>query len=251
MHGILYILRRNTMERNEDFIYNWSNSLRKTDDGELVVATRIASRLKDKGYSETEASDMMIADSYSLNAVESAIGTIFASNTKDKKVEASRKTFVIPTSYEDVKPIVEESLAKYSAKEFIDRLSKTEYPILSKIASKQLDSLCRLAANAKSDNTLLNQLHGTLSPFVETAMYNAVLASEKLHTKLSVSKSDNRYVVASANAENNVCLKSGTCNCDKYVKGNYSDFGIACEHLISVASMVSPNHKLVRDEIID
>lgn len=239
------------MNPNEEFIINWANTLKKTDDGAVMIATRTAEKLKEDGYAPSEISDVMVADNYDINLVDQVINNIFASDTQEEIVTAEEKvtTYVVPTSYEDVRSFVESTLRECSAKEFMERLARAEYPIIKDMNDHKFESFVRLAERAKNDKYAREVLHSDLLPFVETAMYEAVKLSEDNKPKTIVaSVDDDKYTVSySLKDINDVFVKSAKCSCEKYTKGNYSDFGLACEHIVSAVDKISPNYKLPRN----
>jgi hypothetical protein len=235
---------------HDEFIYNWENSLRKTNDGATLVASRTAEELKEKGYSASEISDIMIADNHDMKIVEAAVRKAFrVAMAEDSPEKETFDAYVTPSSYDDVKPFVEKTLSECSAREFMNRLAKTKYPILKGISDRTFDSLVRMAEIAKESKMAMGVLHADLSPFFESAMYDCVKTAEDKSnlTTISDSGDDTRYAVAyNIERVNQVDISKGTCDCDKYVDGHYADFGLACEHIISAANNVSPNSKLLR-----
>jgi predicted nucleic acid-binding Zn finger protein len=239
-----------TQNANDKLLNNWSGALQSTVEGRNAIATRTAEKFKESGYSADETYDLMIAENYNAHAIESAIKVAFKIEGK-KEVVAEYKPLVVPTCYEDVKPIVEKTLSSCTAKDFINKLASTEYSIIPSCPDKKKLSLIRIAEDAKRDAYALRILHEELLPFVENKMYESIVEAQQQVGKFTVSETTNtRYIVASSvKIANDVCLETGACSCDKYTKGNYADFGIACEHLVSVCNAVNPNHKMVRGEV--
>lgn len=237
------------MNQTDEFIYNWANTLRKTEDGAVLTATRTAQTLKDKGYSQRDISDILVADDYDIPLVDNVVKQIFASEIKKEIPELHHtNTYVVPTTYDDVKPFIESTLDSCSAREFVDKLAKSEYPIM-KISGNHYESFVRLASQAKENKYMLSSLHKELLPFIETSMYDAVCIAEDNKQKTVIASVDNdKYTVRySATDIKDVFVKSAQCSCDKYIKGNYVDFGLACEHIVSAVNEISPNHKLPRN----
>jgi hypothetical protein len=250
----------NNMNSNDEFIYNWTNSLRQTADGATFVATRLASDLKDKGYNASEASDMLLGQEYNLSLVDKVVNTVFAEKTAQLE-EKPIVAYVVPTAYEDIKPFVEKTLKCCSGREFMEKLAKTQYPIMTGLNTHSYESFVRLASEAKKSEYALQKLHQELLPFLETAMFSCVSSAEtnRPRTVVSENKDGTHRVLFAGKIEseimsktmdvdaNNVTLKTSYCNCDKFERGNYADFGLACEHIIAAADEVSPNYKLQRD----
>jgi hypothetical protein len=237
------------MNQNDEMIYNWSNALRKTSDGVLLVAIKTAEKLKEENYSVGDASDILVAADYDLKIVDAAIKNVYSEEEEDEEEQKGVAAFVVPTSYEDVKPLVEKSLVESSARDFMEKLARSAYPIIPNLPDNKFESFIRVAARAKEDENALVILHKDLLPFIESAMYESVKIAEKKQSKANVSSTgdESRYVVAYSIGEvNDISVESGECNCDKYIKGNYHDFGLACEHLVSATNIISPGYKLVR-----
>jgi hypothetical protein len=233
---------------NDEMIYNWSNKLRNTSaSAEKLAAVEAASRLKKRGFSADDALDIMIADQYNVRSAEAAIAEVFsarkAAPTYPTKTKAA---MVVPTSYDEMAPVVEQSLQRMSSREFVDKLTKGNSPLIE-ASQNTLHSWYRLAQYAKIDGYALQQLHAALKPHLANVLYNAVLAAESPKSQMRIASSEgNRYVVAAAQGTVNVDLSAGTCTCNKYVSNNYSDFGLACEHLVRVADTISPHQRLVK-----
>jgi hypothetical protein len=243
------------MDSNEEFIYNWSNSLRQSNEGLKVVIAQQVEGLKREGYASDDIADILIADNYHPEIVEAAVKEAFSiadSNSEFEPKAKSVKAYVAPTSYDDIKPFVEKTLSECTAKEFVDRLTKSEYPIISKLANKKYESLVRIATIAKENSNLIDVLHKELLPFMELAMYKAVEACTNSKNRITVAetKIKNRFTVASSmQVLHTASVENGSCDCDEYVKGNYADFGMACKHLVALAMNISPNEKLERGNI--
>lgn len=242
------------MNPNDELILNWTNTLRHTKDGVILAAARVASTLKQSGYAPGEAMDILIADDYEDDVAEAAIKHAYAVSEDKEEVDELSKpvtAYIVPTSYDDVKTIVENTLRSSSAEDFIMRLARSENPILANLPDNKVQSFIRIATVAKENALIMEALHNDLTPFFENAMYESVRLSEskKSRTTIAATK-DNKYTVAeSIDKANDVCMKTGTCSCDKYTKGHYSVFGLACEHLVAAANEISPNHKLVKGEL--
>ena len=239
------------MISDNDMIYNWSNSLRKTDDGATVTAIRMAEKLKNDGYARGEACDILVADDYDMKLVDNVLGRVYASTDEEVVEEPSEVSYVVPTAYADIKPFIEMSLMASSARDFMTKLAHSEYPIIKSLSGNGFESFVRLAEQAKENRYSLEALHNDLEPFMETAMFESVKIAEtnKSRTVVAIDNSDETDVCVSYSVakSNDVSLKTATCNCDKYIKGNYAEFGLACEHIVSAAEMVSPNQKLPRN----
>jgi len=234
-------------------LLNWGNSLRNTEDGSRYVAAQTAAEYKRRGFSASEATDLMVADDFDPATTATAVQGLYAEAmaAAEEEREISAQAMVVPTSYDDVSNVVEAALASLSSRDFVDRLTSGNNPVL-RVNAKSLSSWYRLAQFAKDDPHALEVLHSDLKPWFEDAMLSSVLAAEQSmrqkRVSLSQAKGSNhRFCVSSASGEGTlVCLATSTCSCDRFQQGNYEDFGLACEHIVAVADSVSPHQRLAR-----
>lgn len=236
---------------SQEYINNWSNILKNTNNGADMIATRTAESLKNEGYTAREASDIMVADDFDSELVEAVIDKTYADpTTADNETEKVVVSYVVPTCYEDVKPFVEKALNESSARDFMKKLARTNCPIIPNLPENKLESFVRLAQRAKEDRNNLEVLHNDLLPFIESAMYNSIIIAEKNNTSsVKASDQNHKYVVASKKETYDVQVNEGTCTCEKYSEGNFATFGLACEHIVAVANVISPNYKVARNEL--
>ena len=230
-----------------DIIYNWQNGLRQTNNGQRVVAAQSATDYQKQGYDAREALELLAAGKFELGVAEQAVYTVYGKEAQAKlQTKSVRTAMVIPTAYADVKPIVEETLKKLSAKEFIDRLAKSENPIV-KVSQKGLESWYRLASNAKQDAHALNTLHSELKPWVEETMLKSVLLAEREEARVQrVAKDEKVFKVAMRKESAEVDLEAGSSTGSRFQKGNFGDFGLADEFMVQAADHVSPYERLRR-----
>ena len=230
-----------------DIIYNWQNGLRQNTQGERMVAAQSAADYQKKGYNAQEALELLAANSFDLRIAEQAVYTVYGKEAQAANAKANIRTaMVIPTSYADVKPIVEDTLKRLSAKEFIDRLTKSEAPIV-RVSQKGLESWYRLASNAKQDAHALNTLHSELKPWVEETMLKSVLLAEREEARVQrLAKEEKRFKVAMRKEAAEVDLDAGVSTGSRFQKGNFGDFGLADEFMVQAADHVSPFERLRR-----
>ena len=74
---------------------------------------------------------------------------------------------------------------------------------------------------------------------------NSVLIAQKENAEIKTASS-NKYVVSMRKGSAEVDLSNGTSTSEKFTKGNYADFGIADEYIVSAADQVSPYLRLKR-----
>ena len=63
---------------------------------------------------------------------------------------------------------------------------------------------------------------------------------------IDFSDGKNKYVISTNKGSAEVDLSNATSTSNKFIEGNYSDFGLADEFLIKVADTVSPYQRLKR-----
>lgn len=227
-------------ETKNDFIYNWRNELKSHSSGQGMLIERLASDLKQKGYSRSDAIEILASENFDLDIVEKYASAIFQENVKEAKKTTSIP--VVPTKYDDCKPAVENTLKSVSAKEFTKRLCQGDYSII-KASNKDFDSLVKLAEYAQKDSNALETLHSELKPWFEECLLSNVLTAQNSTAKIATT-GDNTFRVAIKNNEADVDLNLGKSNSKKYTQGNYESFGLADEFLVYAADSTSPYQRL-------
>lgn len=230
--------------KSEEFIYNWNNQLASgTHRERQTLLIREAQSLRKAGYAEREALDMLLADHEDVVAVEGAIGYVFADAKPESNKEVSAAA-VVPTSYKDIMPIVESRLAEMGPNKFISALCDTVHPIV-RTSQRGRDSLVRLAESALNMRHAMQSLHETLAPYFETVMLDSVLLANKLDTRVA-EKQEGVYDCESQKGNVTVDIRQASSTSDRFVGGNFSDFGLACEYMVKVADHISPHERLRR-----
>ena len=232
------------VEKNisDDMIYNWRNELRAHSDGVYVVANSQATKYKSLGYGKSEVVELLAADNFDLDVANRVASKLF--DTPETVTKVSVQVAVVPTRYEDCVPVIEKSLAKYSAREFVKRLCTGSHAVV-KTDEKGLGFWQRVADIAKSSSQGKNHLHAALKPFVEEALLNSVLIAQSEKSEIKTA-SKNKYVVSMRKGTAEVDLNNGTSTSAKYTEGNYADFGLADEFMVSAVETVSPYERLKR-----
>lgn len=228
-----------------DMILNWRNSLRTTNDGVRYVAAQVATEHRAAGFTSSEAIDLMIGDNFEVELTKEVVAQVFGeTNVGATSAPPIRTAMVVPTSYKDVTPIIEDTLAKLSPNQFVDSLFNN----LVITSNRDKDGWRRLAQQALVDPVAKQILHEDLRPWIEETMLNSVLLAEREQARVaSVDVGEKRYVVSSSNGKSNeVNLTEGTCNCDRFQSGCFASFGLACEHIIRAADTISPFERLTR-----
>lgn len=234
------------LPQTDEMIYNWRNELRQNVQGEQFVAAQTAENYKQRGFTAAETLEMLAADKCDLRIAEAAVKSVFEPEAKTAAKKETRTAQVVPTSYADVAPIIENTLSRLSAREFVDRLTRSEAPII-RMASANVESLQRLAAQAKEEPYALSVLHDELRPWVEDAMLKSVLLAEKEPAQVTAaSKNSSRYKVASRKEVAEVDLDNGTSTGSRFQKGHFADFGLADEFMVRAADVTSPYQRLKR-----
>lgn len=228
--------------QSEEFIYNWNNQLTAgTQRERQTVLVRAAQTLRNSGYEQREALDMLLADHADVNAVEGAIEFVFA-DAKTENAKEVAASVVVPTSYKDIKSVVENQLAEMGPNNFIGALCDSEYPII-RTSKRGRESLVRLAESATSMRHAMNSLHETLAPYFETVMLDSVLLADKLNARVA-EKNNGIFECEAPKATVTVNIREASSNSARFTGGKFADFGLACEYIVKVADYVSPHERL-------
>lgn len=228
---------------SNDMIYNWRNELRSHQDGVFVVANSQAQKYKNQGFDKSEVVELLAADNFDLDVANRVASKLF--DTADKNAHKTAiEVAVVPTRYSDCAPIIEKTLTKISAKEFVKRLCSGPHSIV-KTDEKGLNQWHRWAEMAKTSRVGMDNLHVALKPFIEETLLNNVLIAQSQEAEIKTA-SNNKYVVSMRKGTAEVDLSSATSSSDKFNQGNYADFGLADEFLVKAADTLSPYQRLKR-----
>jgi hypothetical protein len=227
---------------SEDMIYNWRNELRSHNDGVFVVASSQAQKYKNQGFDKSEVVELLAADNYDLEVANRVASNLFDS-ADITTVKQAIEVAVVPTKYSDCSPIIEKTLEKFSAKDFVRKLTLGEHSIV-KTDSKGVESWLSLVKMAKDNPNMRIALHKELKPWIEEALLNSVLKAQS--EKPLVETKNNKVVVSMKKGTAEVDLHNATSTSDKFIEGNYAYFGLADEYMVSAADSVSPYARLKR-----
>lgn len=234
----------------EEFLTNWGNqALSQSENGLRFAYAQSANDLKEKGFSESEALDILGANDTNnikliQSAVESAYGKQVVASVEEKKANDS---YVVPTSYKEIAHNVENQLNNLGPKQFMNKLARSKNPIMP-LNEKAFNSYLRMASLATKDSSYMNQLHNDLKKWFEESMYVTVCAAKSSKNQIRVaSTNDGKFIATNVRgASCDVCLESGTCSCARFSQGHFADFGLACEHIVAAADKVSPHQRLLK-----
>ena len=232
-------------EQEKSFTDLGKRALSKSESGKRIIISEQVDKLQSRGFTAEEAFDILASNDFeNLSLIENIIQDKFGKVSSAKKNNV-RQSFVCPTTYSEIKSVVQDQLKKLGPVNFINALSRTEKPIMP-INDKSYSSYLRLASAAYSDSSKMNNLHTELKKWFEEAMYVSVCAAKSSKNDLRVASVNNNYVAYDNNKPYDVNLENGTCTCYKFAKSHYGDFGLACEHLVAAADKVSPHQRLLK-----
>ena len=239
-----------TVPVQEEFLTNWGNqALSQSENGIRLSYAQSANDLKSKGFSESEALDILGAnDTHNFRLIQSAVELAFGKEVVASPVEKKKsEAYVVPTSYKEIAEIVEAKLKQNGPRQFMNKLARSKSPIMP-LNEKSFNSYLRLASLAVKDQSSMNQLHNELKKWFEESMYVSVCAAKSTKNEIRVASKNNGKFVATnlRGASCDVCLESGTCSCSKFSQSNYGEFGLACEHIVAAADQVSPHQRLLK-----
>jgi len=227
-----------------DMILNWSNTLRRTNDGARYVAAQNATAHRANGFSASEALDLMVSDNFDVDVAKEVLAQVFGeASVGATSPKPARFAMVVPTSYNDIVPLIDEALTKLSPTQFVDSL----FNKLVVSSQRDKDGWRRLALQSIHDPIAKKILHEDLRPWIEETMLNSVLIAEKEQGKVvAIDISTRKYIVSTNHGDAEVDLNEGVCNCDRFQNGCFASFGLACEHMVRAADTISPFERLTR-----
>lgn len=218
--------------------------LSKSENGKRIIISEQVDKLQKKGFAAEEVLDILASnDVNNLNLIESVVNEKFGKFSSNK-AQSVRESYVCPTSFSEVKNTLEDKLFELGPLNFINKLARSESPIMP-VNDKSYNSYLRLATAAVSDNNT-NLLFPELKKWFEEAMYLAVCAAKSNKNEIRVASNNSNYSATVNNRTYDVNLKQGTCNCPKFTKSNYGDFGLACEHIVAASEKASPHQRLLK-----
>jgi len=232
------VVEKNT---SDDIIYNWRNELKGHSSGMKVVANSQALKFKNQGFNKDEVIELLSAENFDLELATRVASNLFDSNSDEK---AAVEVPVVATKYSDCAPVIERTLQKLSAKEFINKLTQGKHSVV-KVDNKSYESWKRLAELAKKNFNARQALHAELKPWIEEVLLNSVMIAEKNDNNVKTA-SKNKVVVSLRHGVAEVDLANGTSTSEKFTQGNYELFGLADEFMVKAADSLSPYERLKR-----
>jgi hypothetical protein len=235
---------REVSENNtNDMIYNWRNELSSHKDGVLVVANNQAQKYENQGFDKSEVVELLAADNFDLDVANRVASKLF-DTAEEVKQNTAVEVAVVPTRYSDCAPVIERSLTKLSAKEFVKRLCTGPHSVV-KTDEKGLGFWMRITEAAKETAAGKSHLHASLRPYIEETLLNNVLLAQSQEAQIKTA-SKTKYVVSMKKGSAEVDLSNATSSSEKFIGGNYVDFGLADEFMVKAADTVSPYQRLKR-----
>lgn len=231
-------------KNTDELILNWTNTIRGAPAGERMVISELANQYHRRGFSRQESLDMLLSDGYDAEVAGKAVTALYPGEAAKQPV---RYAMVTPTSYRDVRPLVDSAFDRLGHEEFINALTLAARPII-KTSKKGLLSWYRLAEQAANDPAAREFLHEEISPYISETMYHSVLLAENTPAEIRrlANANDLFLVETKYEAPVTVDLAEATSTGERFIGGRFSEFGIADEHLVRVAQMVSPYERLQR-----
>jgi hypothetical protein len=232
-------------EQEKSFTDLGKKALSRSENGKRIIISEQVDKLQGRGFTAEEAFDILASNDFdNLFLIESVIDEKFnrTSSTSFKNV---KEAFVCPSSYNEIKSNVEDQLKKLGPNNFINKLSRSESPIMP-INDKAYNSYLRIASAAYKNESLMPALHTELKKWFEEAMYVSVCAAKSSKNEIRVASVNNNFIASSGSKEFDVNLENGSCTCVKFAKSHYGDFGLACEHIVAASNKVSPHQRLLK-----
>ena len=232
-------------EQEKSFTELGRNVLSKSENGKRIIISEQVDNLQSRGFTAEEAFDILASNDFAnLSTIESIIGEKFG-KIASNRTKNVKEAYICPTSYAEIKENVKDQLIKLGPINFINKLSRSEKPLMP-VNDKSYNSYLRLASAAHKDPNTINQLHTELKKWFEEAMYVSVCAAKFNKNEIRVASVNGNFVATSGAKSYDVNLESGSCNCSKFTSSHYGDFGLACEHIIAASNKVSPHQRLLK-----
>lgn len=243
-----------------DTILNWTNTLQKSESGSQMVAAQQASDYHSRGFSPSDALELMAASGVEVRLARSAVDGIWGRSAgvsdgggSDLGISYEPKLAmvpIVPTEYVQIAPVVEDQLLRrVSPREFVNRLCRTASPV-ARVGDQEMKSFYQWAERAADDDRVMSGFHGILAPYFETTMLKNVESAQNPANGYRIAEvSGPRVLVASGDRREGMVecdISTGRCSCAKFSDNHYADFGLACEHLIHAADTLSPTERLKR-----
>lgn len=227
-------------------INNWNNTLSTTFDEQFSLAQAKCEKMKKQGFKKNDIREVLSADGLNDPTINEVIGKSFGKSTLEEKLKKASYSsqYVVPTSYNDIKDLVENTLFKFGPEKFITFLTSGSTPIV-KTSATHIQRLAKIAAKSMEDSHSLQHLHSELEPYMEEQMLHAVLEAE--HGDAEINKiASGEYMVKMNNRTAKVNLGAGRSSSKKYSESHYDKFGLADEFIVKAHDKVSPCSRIIK-----
>lgn len=227
-------------------INNWNNTLSTTFGEQFSLAQAKCEKMKKQGLKQNDIREVLSADGLNDPTINEVIGRSFGKSTlKEKLKKASYVSqYVVPTSYEDIKLAVENTLFKFGPEKLITFLTSGDTPII-KTSATHIQRIKKIATQSLEDSHALQHLHDELEPYMEEQMLHAVLEAEHGDAEIKKVSSD-QYMVKMNNRTAMVDLSAGQSSSKRYSESHYDKFGLADEFIIKAHDKVSPCSRIIK-----
>jgi hypothetical protein len=223
---------------------NWTNGFSSTYNKKYVKACSDCEKCKNKGMSREDTEEILLSRGNGEATVAKLLNEFFGESDAPKKNKV--RVFIVPSSYDDIMPLMESRLASMGAVRFVHALTDSEQPII-KVSSRHKDRLLTLCKKVLSKTASMDVVHEEVKPYVEEAMLEAVLEAENNNATLEKT-ADGIYSVKFSNLKTaSVDLNNGVSTSDTFVNGNYANFGIADAFMVKAHDELSPYSRMTKD----
>lgn len=231
--------------KDYEIFYNWTNSNKYNDHLQLRTITARMQPLLKKAYSNSEISEILVAEGYKENLVKEALD--LATAPAESPVEKKPQANVMPKSYADLAPKIEQVLASTGPSKFVKLLTEGDNPLV-KVSKKELDAFQRIADTAYDNKIHLATLHAFLKPSLVSELAQNVCKARKIQNNCKVaSVGKNTYEIN----HNGKTVKASCSPVDstnpKFASSNYGVFGFPDEYVIVAYESASPYAEIKKD----
>jgi len=220
-------------------------ALSKSENGKRIIISEQVDTLRSRGFTAEETLDILVSKDFdNMSLIEEVVDKKFGKTSSTNK-KSIKKAFVCPTSYSEIKNNIAEQLNKLGPVNFVNKLARSENPIMP-VNDKAYNSYLRLASDAFKNNDSSDRLNNELKKWFEEAIYVSICAAKSNKNEIRIASKNNNYVASNGKHDYEVNLKNGTCTCPKFTKSHYGDFGLACEHIVAASEKASPHQWLLK-----
>jgi len=213
------------MNKEIEPILNWMNNLNgnKKEQG-IRIANKIQCKLNE-GFTMNEVINLLVGEGEPYDSVISIASTYI--EEKDNNIKNNTPVKKIPSSYDDVKHIVEAMVEDNSLFDFF-----SENPMLNNNRLKYLTKYANMKVNNQQE---MAQIHSLFKDYVTELISDTenLVSEAKANQSFGFKKiSKNKYLVKDQEAVYEVDIDKNICNCARYLLGGMKPFGLSCEHII-------------------